>query len=229
MRRANDATLIVDGAITADKLTANHLNAVNTESGTFQQAYTAPGDDNSTPGAGLKITGGNIEAYGASQTFGGTIISSDGNYMVSIGKALTATGQGKRYPLNNGTNFSVDGKIHLYYWASSTWTEYAAFGGTSGYTTNRMTILNRVDAEVAISGYDLSTSSPGTGLGVRGYSSQGYGGSMQGAISPLILQASASASAPSHSAGKGSLWVTSGGVLYINTDGGTTWAKVGAQ
>jgi hypothetical protein len=120
-KRRIDTSLIVDGAITADKLTANHLNAVNTESGTFQQSYTAPGDNNTTPGAGLKITGGNIEAYGSTQTFGGPLIASDGNYMASIGKYLTTTGKGKRYPLNNGTNFTADGKIHLYKWESTVW------------------------------------------------------------------------------------------------------------
>lgn len=46
---------------------------------------------------------------------------------------------------------------------------------------------------------------------------------------PLRIVPDASASAPTHTAGKGALWVTSGGVLYINTNGSTTWAKVGAQ
>jgi hypothetical protein len=45
---------------------------------------------------------------------------------------------------------------------------------------------------------------------------------------PLLIIASTSASAPTHAAQKGTLWVTSGGVLYINK-GGTTWQKVGAQ
>jgi hypothetical protein len=46
---------------------------------------------------------------------------------------------------------------------------------------------------------------------------------------PIVIAANASASAPTHSATKGTLYVTSAGVLYINTDGSTTWAKVGAQ
>jgi hypothetical protein len=135
IHRMSETNLIVDGAITADKLTANHLNAVNTESGTFQQAYTAPGDDNTTPGAGLKITGGNIEAYGATQTFGGPLIASDGNYMASIGKYLTTTGKGKRYPLNNGTNFTADGKVHLYVWFSNAWRD--VYGEEIQYTYTR--------------------------------------------------------------------------------------------
>lgn len=46
---------------------------------------------------------------------------------------------------------------------------------------------------------------------------------------PLVLVPSSSSSAPTHSALLGSLWVTSTGVLYINTSGSTTWQKVGAQ
>jgi hypothetical protein len=56
-----------------------------------------------------------------------------------------------------------------------------------------------------------------------------YGIQAHGSTSPLVLNPSGSASAPSHTALKGSLWVTSAGVLYINTNGSTTWAKVGAQ
>jgi hypothetical protein len=46
---------------------------------------------------------------------------------------------------------------------------------------------------------------------------------------PLIIEPSSSAAAPTHSAFKGALWVTSAGVLYINSSGSTTWTKVGAQ
>jgi hypothetical protein len=46
---------------------------------------------------------------------------------------------------------------------------------------------------------------------------------------PLCLVPSTSASAPSHIANKGTFWVTSAGILYINTSGSTTWQKVGAQ
>jgi hypothetical protein len=236
MRRANDATLIVDGAITADKLTANHLNAVNTESGTFQQAYTAPGDNDSTPGAGLKITGGKIEAFGDPHTFGGTIISSDGNYMITIGKALNATGLTKRYPLNNSTNFTVTGRMHFYRWAATDWIDCGYFlPGTSDTIAyfNGGTSRHGIMAKADTSGYFAvqGNHSASGGVAIKGYghTTGGYGGAFYGDASPLVLIPSGSASAPSHSADKGSLWVTSAGVLYINTDGGTTWAKVGAQ
>ena len=70
-----------------------------------------------------------------------------------------------------------------------------------------------------------------SGNAIWGSSVSGYGIIAQTASgpSPLRIVASASASAPSHSANLGSLWVTSAGVLYINTNGSTTWAKVGAQ
>jgi len=78
----------------------------------------------------------------------------------------------------------------------------------------------------------------GTGLynvinyGVYGIADNGqfnYGGYFKGGTGPVVLYPSTSSSAPSHTAYKGTLWVTSAGVLYINTNGSTTWAKVGAQ
>lgn len=70
-------------------------------------------------------------------------------------------------------------------------------------------------------------------VGVSGNSTYGYGGFFQcssiNGLSPLLLFPSTSASAPSHTSGKGALWVTSAGILYINTNGATTWQKVGAQ
>ena len=83
-----------------------------------------------------------------------------------------------------------------------------------------------------ITGQNTYSGGGAPGAGVNGTSVNGYGGSFScnsTGKSPLILAASASASAPTHSAGKGSLWVTSDGILYINTNGSTTWAKVGAQ
>lgn len=68
-----------------------------------------------------------------------------------------------------------------------------------------------------------------TSYGVYGTADAGYGGKFNGAKAPIILVYSTSADAPTHSAEKGSLWVTFDGVLYINTSGSTTWGKVGAQ
>lgn len=66
--------------------------------------------------------------------------------------------------------------------------------------------------------------------GVLGASLNEYGGKFSTfGKSPLLLVPSGSAAAPTHSADIGALWVTSAGVLYINTSGSTTWTKVGAQ
>ena len=50
-----------------------------------------------------------------------------------------------------------------------------------------------------------------------------YGGYFKGVTGPIVLEPSTSAAAPSHSARKGTLWLTSAGSLYVNTSGSTTW------
>jgi hypothetical protein len=207
--------------------------------GSLTQGYTAPGDDNTTPGAGFKVEDGVLEAYGGDHSFGGTILSSDGNYLVAIGKQLTATGLTKRYPLNSDTspdNFDPDGRINVYVWSTSTWVLRANVGYSDTFAC---AVLGSVTATNAIGARFQSTG----GDGILGYSyatdhfgvigacitGQGYGGKFAGDKGPLVLIPSSSASAPTHSALCGTLWVTVSGVLYINTDGMTTWAKVGAQ
>ncbi len=82
----------------------------------------------------------------------------------------------------------------------------------------------------SLSGKGLSSISQSNeavfGQSVTSYGAHFIGGS---GAAPIRLGVSASAAAPTHSAAKGSLWVTSGGILYINIDGSTTWQKVGAQ
>lgn len=86
----------------------------------------------------------------------------------------------------------------------------------------------------ALSGNNSSTGQGVYGISASGYGVQGvgtntYGGKFTGPYGPVILAASISANAPTHSAELGTLWVTSAGVLYINTSGSTTWAKVAEQ
>lgn len=237
------------GSIAAAKLAVSTLSAISADmgtltAGTIQQGYTAPGDDNTTAGAGLKLTNGNIEAYGGTHSFSGTIMSSDGTYMALIGKTLTATGLTKRYPLNDNTNMTADGKIHVYRWASN-WVETVAMGMglyddvldiTAGGTATRGVRVYGTDGPlnmgIEVTGawpYGIYVSTTG-GTGITGIGST-YGASFIGgaAGAPVIIGASDSASAPSHASVKGSLWVTSAGILYINTAGDNTWAKVGAQ
>jgi len=69
-----------------------------------------------------------------------------------------------------------------------------------------------------------------TGAGVFGQATgNGYGGRFQcpdTGKGPIQLFASSSAAAPSHSAGQGTLWVTSDGIPYVNTSGSTTWEQM---
>jgi hypothetical protein len=205
----------------------------------IEQAYTSPGDDNTTPGSGFKLTNGTIEAYGGDQTFGGTIVSSNGGYLVSIGKFLTANGLTKRYPLNNAINFTVDGRIHMYFWDTvptvDTWAEIAHLGDATGsygsYTianfdakghTNVSAVVGQSDSFNIPAIYGIDDNITG-GIGVEGSSGAGYGLMGQGGKSPLWLYPAATSAAPSHVAMKGSLWVTSAGAMYINIDGATTW------
>jgi hypothetical protein len=114
-----------------------------------------------------------------------------------------------------------------------------------GYTTISATgVLNPYAG--LFNAYGVSPSS-GVVAGVRGEADDGLAGVLGvatgttrwgvsaafdeagGGEGPLRLQNSTSASAPTHTAGLGTLWVTSAGVLYINTSGSTTWQKVGAQ
>jgi hypothetical protein len=84
----------------------------------------------------------------------------------------------------------------------------------------------------------LASAANGTGVyasgglyGVYGTSGAAYGGYFRtGGITtnsaPICIEASTSTSAPTHTANKGSLWVTSAGVMYININGGTDWRRV---
>lgn len=89
--------------------------------------------------------------------------------------------------------------------------------------SSTVALTARSNSGIAINVYSID------GLGIYSISLNGYGAYLSGGKSPLLLNPSDSASAPSHTADKGSLWVTSEGVLYINTDGSTTWQKVGSQ
>jgi hypothetical protein len=217
MRRANDATLIVDGAITAAKITAG---AITTDK--------------------LDVV---------------NMVANDGNYLISVGWYLTATST--QYPAPTTANFTADGQTHFYRWSGSAWQEIVNIGhkqessdhfamrlfSNSGITQN---IYSEVYQDgVGVHGLALTSNNAGVGVKGTNTSSAGYGvcGTNLGggyAIvaqthgsaatgAPIVLGASGSASAPSHTALKGSMWVTSAGILYINTDGGTTWAKVGSQ
>ena len=106
-----------------------------------------------------------------------------------------------------------------------------AAASTSGIAINAFSLDgNAVNAETnGVAGRSAVKGDGGLyGYGVFGDSAY-IGVKAQGFVAPIMLNPSTSASAPTSTAPKGSLWVTSAGVLYINTDGATTWEKVGAQ
>lgn len=121
-------------------------------------------------------------------------------------------------------------------WAESTGTASMALnvnvpsGNADGVNVNIATGTGRGVDAASVSG-DAVRGISSSGYGGYFSSSTSYGGYFAGgsAKAPIVLVASVSGSAPTHTAIKGSLWVTSAGILYINTDGGTTWGKVGAQ
>jgi hypothetical protein len=62
---------------------------------------------------------------------------------------------------------------------------------------------------------------------VVGTSTGDYGGFFSGpGLAPICLGASLSSAAPTHSADKGAIWVTSGGIPYFNNSGSTTWKPI---
>lgn len=96
--------------------------------------------------------------------------------------------------------------------------------GVHGYSESDVAVYGNSPTNIGVYGRSVSD----TGVWGDGY----YGGYFSGALSPICLDPSISASVPTHSAKIGSLWVTSAGVLYINISSpspGTTWQKVGAQ
>jgi len=164
--------------------------------------YGDQGDTNITELATI-----GIRSYGGDNTIGFF-----GNYQLTYTAvaALSGTGTGL-FARSEGTAIlalSVDG--------SPIETE-----STNG-------IAGRFESQTSFGMAGFSTDSYGSyaysGLDVGGFFGCGSGGK-----GPIYLLPSTSSSAPVHSADKGTLWVTSTAVLYINTNGSTTWGKVGAQ
>ncbi len=103
--------------------------------------------------------------------------------------------------------------------------------GSQNAGNSRIALSGLSYSAVAISGLSMNASGV-RGISINDIGVSGYGGTYgvlaQGSTGPIVLIPSESASAPTHTANPGTLWVTSAGVLYINTNG-TTWQKVGGQ
>jgi hypothetical protein len=103
--------------------------------------------------------------------------------------------------------------------------------GSSSSGNSRRAVDGRAYDAIAVYGYSVNShglhGASGFDTGVFGDGV--YGAKFSGSTAPLQLVPSASASAPTHSAIAGSVYLTSACVLYVNVDGSTTWQKVGAQ
>ena len=99
--------------------------------------------------------------------------------------------------------------------------------GVFGQSVNSFGVKGYGKAAGVYGATQQDTSAPGYGVLCQG-ADFNSGGVWYLDKAPLRLIPSASATAPTHSADVGALWVTSAGVLYINK-GSTTWEKVGAQ
>jgi hypothetical protein len=176
---------------------------------------------------GVQGAAGPTGSQGAAGAIGaqgpaGPVFTTDGTFLVSTGKYLTATGLVTHYPTDNATYFTADGMIHIYQWSGAAWVEIIGLGNMASDTAYVYS-YSRDASHTAV--YALQSGSGGVALIAQGP----YGGEFRGTVGPIVLGQSTVATAPSHSARKGSVWLTSACVMYVNTDGGTTWQKVGAQ
>ena len=147
---------------------------------------------------------------------------SGGTERITIGATIVNTSYNSHIAVNN----ALDG-----------------MGDYSGIFSARSGTHNTASASktsYGVEGWAFGTPSSGNNplynYGVYGtayggdYNYGGYfenGGSTTGG--PIRLGVANNTNDPSHTAAKGTLWVTSAGILWINTNGGTTWGKVGAQ
>lgn len=249
------ASNIAAGTITGNEIAANTIAAGNIASNAITAGKIATGAIVASDGvianaaitgaqiANATITDANISSLSADKITAGTITSrtlqtsSSGQRIVVSATTNQAEFYGdrgdgtvellSRIGVNNGASGYAVGEF-----GSANSTRTAVFGqgkGTyAGYFNNLATangtgvqIYSGCSGCVGLSAI-ANNGTAVTGVGVTG-------GDFNGTTSPVIIRPSGVTSAPTHSANLGTLWVTSDGVLYINTSGSTTWQKVGAQ
>lgn len=204
------------GTINASLVTISNLNADNITAGTI----TGRTLQTAATGERFVVSSSDNLAHFWGNRGDGTI-----EEIVTIG---AATGSGDRRGVYAQLSYGPINKLNTFPFA------YGAIeGGNSGTGTGACGVLGTSDTLPAVAGYGQS----GTGVlacSASGYSIEAMNGIEWGVLGtdnkgPLRLGPSRSSSAPTHVAGKGTLWVTYNGILYINTDSNTTWSKVGAQ
>jgi len=227
-------------SISADRLSATHLDAYNTSSAIFQQSYSAPGDNNWNPGTGLKITGGRIEAYGSSHALGGRLVSNDGYSLHVAGGTLTGTGIYKRYPLVSDTNVSTYGGLSAAYkWnASSARWAPVYIGGLNNFEAFSGLATTENGALIGLYGFAESTGATnrygvhaltigegGVALLAQATGLNSMGISVAGVLTPLCIVPSTSPNTPAQAAPMGSFHVTSEGNLWFK-GWGNVWRRI---
>jgi len=146
--------------------------------------------------------------------------------------ASTLTGvQGSSGAGYGVSGYTFSGRAINAYAAASTGVAVYAINANSGDAVFASSISG-------ISGHFISSAGTAVQATVSGAdkyavwanSANGYGGRFGGSNSsrgPVVLVPSTISSAPTHTAVKGTLWVTSAGVLYCNNNGSTGWNFVG--
>ena len=201
----------------------------------------------STTTAGAGVTGSSVTGVGV----GGTSTSSHGVYgtaslggqhgVVGVNLGATSSGFGIYGSSTSGYGvYGVSTTTNGVYGSSATDDGVKGLATSSDGVYGSSATGNGVRGHVlsgsgnGVYGISLSGSGAGvygssaSGTGVQGYSTSSYGGTFTGAIASIVLTPT-NTTTPSHTALKGSLWVNLAAVLWINTDGGTTWVKVGTQ
>jgi hypothetical protein len=248
------AAVMYSGTINAGQVTAGTLGACLINAGTVTANTILSGTMLAD-----RILGGSIGACSlVAGTLSADQISATSLFWVNNGVTLTSMGKylnslSTHYP--TASNFTTDSQVHVYSWTGSAWVELVNIGNTQSGSDYYCFDINLYSMSHGIHMVDQNAGamygiscSVGGNYGYGGYFSadgthsygvygkgQAYGGIFDcygvagTGLGPISLGASSSASAPSHTALKGTLWVTSGGKLYINIDGSTAWALVGSQ
>jgi hypothetical protein len=208
-----DANGIYTGELTADQVTAGTFTGR-----TFQTTASTSAD---------RII---IDAATNRQTFTGLNRQSGGTYVNIAQFGTKATTGLENYTSIISAGDDVTGVVLLpggYSVDPSTASDLVGIQGKSALSYG---IVGTSIQSIGVRG------SSSTGRGVFGYSRSNYGGEFQtggGSTTPgkapLRVVPASDDSVPNHAADIGALWVTSTGILYINTSGSTTWQKVGAQ
>lgn len=215
-----DADGFYTGALTAEQVNAVDIDAGSVTAGTFTGLAFRTADDTSTEQ--IKIDASTNRQYftGLNRVTGGTK-----TLLSSVGSSTAGAQNPQR-----AIFFAGDDSTGVSY----------SIGGATVDTATASDLIGFYG--VSTLGYGIMGSSVSS-TGVAGFSQHnglyGYGwnygavletkGGVSPGTAPLRLIPAAASTAPTHGADIGALWVTSTGVLYINTSGSTTWTKVGAQ